>query len=168
MANPRCWNRGRSTKPVTCNRPLRSYERSAEPIRSITTIRSRPGRSSLTGAYLMFSSREHSMLPGLGLILGQILSACPFAGAAESGHLGYGNKATPEQIAGWDIDVRGDDCVGLPAGSGTVTRGEEVYAEQCAACHGTFSNGKRPFPKLVTAKAPLRANRPHPPAATHS
>ncbi len=104
----------------------------------------------------MFSSREHSMLLGLGLILGQILSACTFAGAAESGHLGYGNKATPEQIAGWDIDVRGDDGVGLPAGSGTVTRGEEVYAEQCAACHGTFGEGEGRFPKLVGGKGTLR------------
>ena len=50
----------------------------------------------------------------LGLVLGLMLAAGTFAGAAEPGHFGYGNKATPELIAGWNIDVRGDDGVGLP------------------------------------------------------
>ena len=38
----------------------------------------------------------------------------PSHGAAEPGYFGYGTPATPEQIAGWDIDVRGDDGAGLP------------------------------------------------------
>ena len=65
--------------------------------------------------------------------------------------------ATPEQIAGWDIDVRGDDGAGLPAGRGTVDRGAEVYAEQCAACHGTFGEGEGRFPKLVGGAGTLTA-----------
>ena len=114
----------------------------------------------------MFSSREHSMLLGFGLnfglVLGLMLAAGTFAGAAEPGHFGYGNKATPELIAGWNIDVRGDDGVGLPAGSGTVERGADVYAEQCAACHGTFGEGEGRFPKLVGGKGTLRGERPEP------
>jgi mono/diheme cytochrome c family protein len=110
----------------------------------------------------MSSSREHSRLPGFGLILGLILSGSTFAGAAEPGQFGYGSKASPGQIAGWDIDVRGDDGAGLPAGSGTVARGEEVYAEQCAACHGTFGEGEGRFPKLVGGKGTLRGERPEP------
>ena len=68
--------------------------------------------------------------------------------------------ATPEQIAGWDIDVRGEDGAGLPPGKGTVERGAEVYAEQCAACHGTFGEGEGRFPKLVGGVGTLRDDRP--------
>ena len=104
----------------------------------------------------MFSSRELSAALGLGLIL----AAGTFASAAEPGYFGYGAKATPEQIAGWDIDARGGDGVGLPAGSGTVERGTAVYAEQCAACHGTFGEGEGRFPKLVGGAGTLRHDRP--------
>jgi len=70
--------------------------------------------------------------------------------------------ATPAQIAGWDIDVRGEDGAGLPPGKGTVDRGADVYAEQCAACHGTFGEGEGRFPKLVGGVGSLRDERPEP------
>jgi cytochrome c len=104
----------------------------------------------------MSSSRELSLAVGLAVLL----AAGTFARAAEPGYFGYGSKATPEQIAGWDIDVRGGDGVGLPAGRGTVERGTEVYAEQCAACHGTFGEGEGRFPKLVGGAGTLRHDRP--------
>ena len=50
----------RSTRPAMCSRPSRNCERCAARIRSITTIRSRPGRSSRTGACSMFSSARSS------------------------------------------------------------------------------------------------------------
>jgi S-disulfanyl-L-cysteine oxidoreductase SoxD len=106
----------------------------------------------------MFSSRKLSLL----LCAGMIVAASSFARAAEPGYYGYGEKATPEQIAGWDIDVRGDDGAGLPPGKGTVQRGSEVYAEQCAACHGTFGEGEGRFPKLVGGAGTLRDDRPEP------
>jgi mono/diheme cytochrome c family protein len=94
------------------------------------------------------------------LLLGMLLAAGSIADAAEPGYFGYGASATAEQIAGWDIDARGDDGAGLPAGSGTVARGEEVYAEQCAACHGTFGEGEGRFPKLVGGMGTLKLDRP--------
>ena len=81
----------------------------------------------------MSSSRELSAVVGLAMIL----AAGTGARGAEPGYFGYGTKATPEQIAGWDIDARGGDGAGLPAGNGTVHRGADVYAEQCAACQLT-------------------------------
>jgi len=84
------------------------------------------------------------------------------ARAAEPTTFGYGSAPTPAQIAGWDIDVRGEDGAGLPAGKGTVDRGADVYAEQCAACHGTFGEGEGRFPKLVGGVGSLRDDRPEP------
>ena len=48
---------------------------------------------------------------------------------------GFGRRATALEIAAWNLDVR-PDGVGLPAGSGTVAHGAELYAVQCASCHG--------------------------------
>ena len=80
--------------------------------------------------------------------------------AAEPGHFGYGKPATPAEIAGWDIDVRGDDGAGLPPGRGSVVQGAEVYADQCAICHGTFGEGEGRFPKLVGGIGTLKHDRP--------
>lgn len=82
--------------------------------------------------------------------------------AAEPGYFGYGTLATPAQIAGWDIDARGEDGAGLPPGKGSVDKGAEVYAEQCAACHGTFGEGEGRFPKLAGGVGTLRDERPEP------
>ena len=53
---------------------------------------------------------------------------------------GIGRAATPAEIAGWNIDVGGDGS-NLPPGSGTVSHGSEVFAQQCAACHGARGEG---------------------------
>jgi len=37
----------------------------------------------------------------------------------------------PAEIAGWNIDV-GRDGSNLPPGSGSVSHGREVFAQQCA------------------------------------
>lgn len=50
---------------------------------------------------------------------------------------GFGQPATPAQVAGWDIDVRPDGA-GLPEGRGSVSSGQAIYDRKCASCHGTF------------------------------
>src|SRR5664279_2049272 len=50
---------------------------------------------------------------------------------------GFGQPATPAEIAGWNIDVR-PDGTGLPRGQGSVAQGQTIYDEKCASCHGTF------------------------------
>ena len=52
----------------------------------------------------------------------------------------FGRPATPDEIALWDIDVR-PDGKGLPPGSGTVVQGSQVFADNCAACHGNNGVG---------------------------
>jgi cytochrome c len=83
------------------------------------------------------------------------------ADGQKPGYYGYGASPTPAQIAGWDIDGR-PDGVGLPPGSGSVSKGADIYAEQCAACHGTFGEGEGRYPKLAGGEGTLRAERPEP------
>ena len=67
---------------------------------------------------------------------------------------GIGVAATPDQIAGWDIDVRGDG-LGLPPGRGTAKAGEEVYLQHCSACHGDFGEGAQRYPALIGGRGSL-------------
>src|ERR1700738_2926877 len=53
---------------------------------------------------------------------------------------GIGRSATPAEIAGWNIDIDRDGN-NLPAGSGSVSRGHEVFDQQCASCHGAKGEG---------------------------
>ena len=101
--------------------------------------------------------------PGFGpLALVAGIIAATAAAAGEAGHYGYGTVATPAQMAGWDIDVRGDDGFGLPPGKGSVEKGAEVFADQCAACHGTFGEGEGRYPKLAGGTGTLKDDRPEP------
>jgi cytochrome c len=73
--------------------------------------------------------------------------------------LGLGREATPQEVAAWDIDVR-PDGQGLPKGSGTVAKGEEIFQAQCAACHGEFGEGKDRWPAVAGGLGTLKNDRP--------
>lgn len=72
---------------------------------------------------------------------------------------GIGHVASPEQIAGWDIDVR-PDGQGAPPGRGSVKAGEKVYLDKCAACHGEFGESAGRWPQLAQGKGTLASNDP--------
>ena len=72
---------------------------------------------------------------------------------------GVGHVATPEQIAGWDIDVR-PDGQGAPPGRGSVKDGEKIYMEKCAACHGEFGESAGRWPQLAQGKGTLASHDP--------
>jgi S-disulfanyl-L-cysteine oxidoreductase SoxD len=72
---------------------------------------------------------------------------------------GIGHAATPEQIAGWDIDVR-PDGQNAPAGQGSVKAGEKIYLDKCAACHGEFGESAGRWPQLAQGKGTLASNDP--------
>ena len=76
-----------------------------------------------------------------------------------AGYYGLGETATPEMIAGWDIDVSPDGR-GLPPGSGSVADGEALYDSQCAACHGAFGEGAGRWPALAGGEGSLADTRP--------
>jgi len=66
---------------------------------------------------------------------------------------GVGREATPKEVAAWDIDVR-PDFKGLPKGSGSVARGQEVWEAKCESCHGTFGDSNEVFSPLVGGVTP--------------
>jgi cytochrome c len=73
------------------------------------------------------------------LMLAVVMLACATTAQAQ-GRYDIGRPATPAEIAGWNIDI---DRYGhnLPPGSGSVSHGREVFAQQCAACHGANGEG---------------------------
>lgn len=101
---------------------------------------------------------------GFRLLIGGMfmLAVVSVSVAADKQPFGYGTPATPEQIAGWNIDARGDDGAGLPPGEGNVNRGSEVFTDQCASCHGTFGEGEGRWPKLAGGNGTLKDDRPEP------
>lgn len=87
---------------------------------------------------------ERDELRALAAAGGGLTTPAPTFGAV----LNLGREALPEEIAAWDVDVLPDGR-GLPVGSGDVFTGEEVFIEQCAACHGDFAEGAGNWPKLA-------------------
>jgi cytochrome c len=84
-----------------------------------------------------------------------------FATSAHAGErkLSIGRIATPQEIAGWDIDVR-PDGQGLPPGKGSVKEGEEVYMARCATCHGEFGESAGRWPMVAGGQGTLKSDDP--------
>ncbi len=94
----------------------------------------------------MFSSRD--VVRSLVLLLGGLVAAGLHAQTPR--YEGVGRTAKPAEVTAWDIDVR-PDFKGLPAGQGSVKRGEQVWEAQCASCHGTFGESNDVFTPLTGA-----------------
>jgi cytochrome c len=80
--------------------------------------------------------------------------------AAQQKYPGIGRTATPAEIAAWDIDVR-PDFKGLPPGSGSVAKGQQVWESKCESCHGTFGESNEVFAPIVggTTAEDIKAGR---------
>ena len=100
------------------------------------------------------------MLKSARLALALLLAlAAPALAQNKSRNYGIGHVAKPEQIAGWDIDVR-PDGTGAPPGRGSVKEGEKVYLDKCAACHGEFGESAGRWPQLAQGKGTLASSDP--------
>lgn len=83
-----------------------------------------------------------------------LAGACGAPDVQADGYPGVGRVALPEEIQAWNIDVR-PDFEGLPPGSGSVKRGQELWEQQCASCHGMFGESTsvyRPIAGGTTAQ----------------
>ena len=88
------------------------------------------------------------------LVLTAVLATTAAQGAGR--FAGIGRAATPAEIRAWDIDVR-PDFKGLPAGSGSVARGQEIWDAQCASCHGFFGESNEVFNPIIGGTTPADA-----------
>ena len=89
-------------------------------------------------AYL---ARELKLLPLLLLAVGAVAQA-------QSPTYGLGRTPTAEEVAAWDIAISPDGKE-LPAGSGTVAEGEQLYMlKTCFVCHGQNGAGAS-APRLI-------------------
>ena len=87
------------------------------------------------------------------LLLGVLLASAGATAVAQavapaSNYPGIGRAATAKEIAAWDIDVR-PDFKGLPAGSGSVAKGQDIWEARCASCHGIFGESNEVFSPLI-------------------
>ena len=83
------------------------------------------------------------------LVVTALMAAAGLASAQSVAKFpGVGRDATPKEVAAWDIDVR-PDFKGLPAGSGSVAKGQDVWEGKCAQCHGFFGESGEVFSPLV-------------------
>ena len=82
------------------------------------------------------------------LMAAALLAAAGLGAAQGSKYPGVGRDATPKEVAKWDIDVR-PDFKGLPAGSGSVAKGQDVWESKCAQCHGVFGESNEVFSPLI-------------------
>lgn len=75
------------------------------------------------------------ILAGASLLA--LTSASAYAEFAERPEgAAFGEPIAEDELALWDIDITTPTGANLPEGEGTVATGREVYAAQCAHCHG--------------------------------
>lgn len=122
-----------------------------------------PEIAGLAGIALLAGSLAYAAGPGSGSGTGGLTGdAGPEISVAAielPTGLGLGREARPEEIAGWDIDIRPDGH-GLPVGRGTVRDGEDVYIAQCAVCHGDFGEAAGRWPMLAGGEGSLASHDP--------
>jgi S-disulfanyl-L-cysteine oxidoreductase SoxD len=87
-----------------------------------------------TSMIISFSAQAENMNPALGEIIGT------------------------QKLKVLDRNIHTDGR-GLPEGYGTVNAGREIYAQQCASCHGQ-SGIEGPAPRMAGAPGPLNLSNP--------
>ena len=78
--------------------------------------------------------------------------------SAQSPRYQVGQPPTPEEIRELGSAIA-PDGTGLPAGSGTVAAGRDIFAAQCARCHGPNGEGDIGA-RLVGGQGTLATPRP--------
>ena len=90
--------------------------------------------------------------------LSAILLAAAATLSAQSPRFGVGRPPTPEEIRNLESAIA-PDGTGLPPGSGTVVDGRQLFAAQCARCHGPEGEGGVGA-RLVGGQGTLASPRP--------
>lgn len=76
------------------------------------------------------SGTTANQLLGAALVAGMVISTSAIAAGPE-----LGEEIASDALNAWDISIAPDGN-GLPAGSGSVAAGADLYVAKCAQCHG--------------------------------
>lgn len=112
----------------------------------------------VSDAFLPDASIETDTAPAVVLDTSMQAAKSPTV-ATDGSTFGLGRPATADEIAAWNLDVS-PDGTGLPEGSGDVLTGEELFSDNCAACHGEFAEGVDNWPKLAGGEGTLDRKDP--------
>ena len=91
-------------------------------------------------AFVLVSMLASSAIAAGGMAPPAVSGQKPFSGV--------GRSATAAEIQAWDIDVR-PDFKGLPPGSGSVAKGQQVWEAKCESCHGVFGESNAVFTPIA-------------------
>ncbi len=101
----------------------------------------------------------------VGLAVGTGIAAAQQTGYSAT--YDFGAPASDADIAAWNIAYPADGA-GLPAGSGTYDQGKQLFADNCAVCHGDDLNGVRDTnlpqnggPALIGGRGTLNTDKPN-------
>lgn len=99
---------------------------------------------------------------GLGILSAALLAACStstsntnpknISGAA------FGKPISEQALVLWNIDIRTQDGLGLPAGSGNAVVGEKIYNQKCSSCHGPDAKGGPMYGTMVGGIGSFKTN----------
>lgn len=97
----------------------------------------------------------HKMIRALAVSMSMMVS---FSAQAEKLNPSLGQAIGTQELKILDRSIHTDGR-GLPEGSGTVKAGRDLYAQQCAGCHGqTGTEG--PAPRMAGEPGPLNLSNP--------
>jgi cytochrome c len=97
---------------------------------------------------------KHALIAGIAVVA---IASASFAATPPPPK--FGKPATPDEIARVDISIP-PDGKGLPAGSGSVAQGAQVFAQKCAVCHGMSAEGTPSGDRLVGGVGSLASPNP--------
>jgi len=97
---------------------------------------------------------KHAFLAGIAIAA---VATVSFAATPPPPKLG--KPASPDEIARVDISIP-PDGKGLPAGSGSVAQGAQIFAQKCAVCHGASAEGTPSGDRLVGGVGSLASANP--------
>jgi cytochrome c len=80
------------------------------------------------------------------------------AANAQAPNYGVGRRPTADELRAYDKSV-GPEGKELPPGQGTAREGAAIYAQTCAACHGSTGT-EGPNDRLVGGQGTLASDRP--------
>lgn len=92
---------------------------------------------------------------GLGVVSAVLLAACTNLTSGSNPNpkntsgSAFGKPISEKALALWNIDIRTQDGLGLPAGSGNAVVGEKIYGEKCMSCHGADAKGGPMYGTMV-------------------